>query len=200
MVRPESFINKIRELKYSYLYAKRAAANSFLCRWLIGWRMIREAFSSPGRLLPGRNQSSSLRQKLMIFKGNFQALAELPAPSRNFATIVSSMCRSIKVLRRPDQAPTPEELNAAALQFVRKISGFRKPSKANHDAFERAVAEVAASSRRLLDGLSSPNPAPLPPTASEPYSPSAVRPSRARRSRDAVSATAPGHPPDRPPA
>jgi hypothetical protein len=64
-----------------------------------------------------------------------------------------AMCRSIKVLRKLDQAPTAEELNAAALQFVRKISGFRKPSKANHDAFERAVAEVAESSRRLIERL-----------------------------------------------
>jgi hypothetical protein len=63
------------------------------------------------------------------------------------------MCRSIKVLRKPDQAPTVEELNAAALQFVRKISGFRKPSKANQEAFDRAVTEVAESSRRLLERL-----------------------------------------------
>jgi hypothetical protein len=64
------------------------------------------------------------------------------------------MCRSIKVLRNPEQAPTAEEVNAAALQFVRKISGFRKPSKANQEVFDRAVAEVAESSRRLLDRLS----------------------------------------------
>jgi len=63
------------------------------------------------------------------------------------------MCRSIKVLRRPEQAATPEELKAAALQFVRKISGFQKPSQANSEVFERAVAEVAAASQRLLDGL-----------------------------------------------
>ena len=64
------------------------------------------------------------------------------------------MCRSIKVLRNPEQAPTAEEVNAAALQFVRKISGFRKPSKANQEVFDRAVAEVAESSRRLLNRLS----------------------------------------------
>jgi len=63
------------------------------------------------------------------------------------------MCRSIKVLRRPDERATPEELNAAALQFVRKISGFQKPSQANTEVFQRAVAEVAAASQRLLDGL-----------------------------------------------
>jgi len=66
------------------------------------------------------------------------------------------MCRSIKQLRKPDQAATDEELTAAALQFVRKISGFRKPSKANHEVFERAVAEVAGSSRRLLEAMARP--------------------------------------------
>jgi hypothetical protein len=65
------------------------------------------------------------------------------------------MCRSIKVLRRAGQSVTAEELNAAALQFVRKISGSRKPSKANQAAFDRGVREVAAASRRLLESLES---------------------------------------------
>ncbi|MBM3764767.1 MAG: DUF2277 domain-containing protein [Acidobacteria bacterium] len=60
------------------------------------------------------------------------------------------MCRSIKVLRRPAPPITDEEIQAAALQFVRKISGYNKPSKTNHDAFHRAVAEIAASSKTLL--------------------------------------------------
>jgi hypothetical protein len=63
------------------------------------------------------------------------------------------MCRSIKVLRQPDQRATADEFNAAALQFVRKISGFRKPSKANQESFERAVAEVAEASRKLLESI-----------------------------------------------
>jgi hypothetical protein len=63
------------------------------------------------------------------------------------------MCRSIKVLRRPEQAPTTEEIAAASLQFVRKISGFQKPSKRNQEAFDRAVADIADASRRLLDGI-----------------------------------------------
>ena len=63
------------------------------------------------------------------------------------------MCRSIKVLRRAGETVTGEELNAAALQFVRKISGFHKPSKANQAAFDRGVEEVAAASRRLLESL-----------------------------------------------
>ena len=68
------------------------------------------------------------------------------------------MCRSIKVLRKPDQSATPEEMTGAALQFVRKISGFHKPSKANQEAFDRAVAEVAEASRRLLEAVESPSP------------------------------------------
>jgi hypothetical protein len=63
------------------------------------------------------------------------------------------MCRSIKTLRRPDAAATEDEIRAAALQFVRKVSGFRKPSRANTDAFETAVDEISDASRRLLEGL-----------------------------------------------
>jgi len=63
------------------------------------------------------------------------------------------MCRSIKQLRRPDQPPTNEELHAAALQFVRKISGFRQPSRANQAAFEAAVMEITQASEKLLQGL-----------------------------------------------
>jgi hypothetical protein len=64
------------------------------------------------------------------------------------------MCRSIKRLRNPEQPATPEEFNAAALQFVRKISGFQKPSKANQESFEKAVAEVAEASQKLLESIS----------------------------------------------
>ncbi len=63
------------------------------------------------------------------------------------------MCRSIKVLRKPDQRATPEEVQAAALQFVRKISGYHHPSQANQEAFEAAVNEVARASQRLLSSL-----------------------------------------------
>ena len=65
------------------------------------------------------------------------------------------MCRSIKVLRKPGLPATAEELHAAALQFVRKISGFHKPSRVNQEAFERAVQEVAEASRRLLESVGS---------------------------------------------
>ena len=63
------------------------------------------------------------------------------------------MCRSIKVLRNPDAPATDEAVEAAALQFVRKISGYRQPSRANAEAFDAAVAEVAKASRRLLSQL-----------------------------------------------
>lgn len=59
------------------------------------------------------------------------------------------MCRSIKTLRTQEEV-TDEEVRAAALQFVRKISGFRQPSKANTEAFQRAVDEITATSDRLL--------------------------------------------------
>jgi len=63
------------------------------------------------------------------------------------------MCRSIKTLRRSDTPATDEEVHAAALQFVRKISGYRKPSRANEEAFNRAVDEIALTSRALLESL-----------------------------------------------
>ena len=66
------------------------------------------------------------------------------------------MCRSIKTLRRADEPATDEEIAAAALQFVRKVSGYRDPSQKNRDAFDEAVLEVAAASRRLLDTIAIP--------------------------------------------
>ena len=64
------------------------------------------------------------------------------------------MCRSIKTLRPPFQEDvTPEDVEAAALQYVRKISGFRKPSKANQTAFDKAVREIAHASDHLLAAL-----------------------------------------------
>ena len=63
------------------------------------------------------------------------------------------MCRSIKQLRRPDEPATPEEIEAAARQFVRKISGYRHPSRANESVFEGAIQEISESAQRLLDNL-----------------------------------------------
>jgi hypothetical protein len=69
------------------------------------------------------------------------------------------MCRSIKTLFNFDPPVTEEEIRAASLQFVRKISGFAKPSKANEQAFLSAVEEVAGVSARLLQGLETAAPA-----------------------------------------
>ena len=63
------------------------------------------------------------------------------------------MCRSIKTLRRPGIAATADELDAAALQFVRKISGYHKPSRANQEAFDRAVREISEAGGRLLESI-----------------------------------------------
>ena len=63
------------------------------------------------------------------------------------------MCRNIRPLANFEPPVTPEEIEAAALQYVRKISGSTRPSRANAEAFDRAVAEVAAASARLLDAL-----------------------------------------------
>ena len=63
------------------------------------------------------------------------------------------MCRSIKTLRNPEMIVADEDLEAAALQFVRKISGYRQPSKVNERSFERAVREISRSSRKLMDTL-----------------------------------------------
>lgn len=63
------------------------------------------------------------------------------------------MCRSIKTLRESVEIGPPEDIEAAARQFVRKVSGFSKPAPANQDVFDRAVAEIAAATDRLLRGL-----------------------------------------------
>ena len=64
------------------------------------------------------------------------------------------MCRSIPTLRPPfHEDPTPEEIRAAALQYVRKVSGFRSPAPHNAHVFDDAVATIAAATEQLLDGL-----------------------------------------------
>ena len=65
------------------------------------------------------------------------------------------MCRSIKTLRRADEPATNDEIHAAALQFVRKVSGYRVPSRANTEAFDDAVDEIAEAARQLLESIAS---------------------------------------------
>jgi len=63
------------------------------------------------------------------------------------------MCRSIKPLRLPDRPATEQEINEAALQYIRKVSGYRKPSKTNQAVFDSAVMEVAEATRKMLELL-----------------------------------------------
>jgi hypothetical protein len=63
------------------------------------------------------------------------------------------MCRSIKTLRRPEGRASDEEIAAAALQYIRKVSGYRAPSQRNTQAFDAAVTEVGRASRRLLEAI-----------------------------------------------
>jgi len=67
------------------------------------------------------------------------------------------MCRSIKPLRMHDRKATQQEIAEAALQYVRKVSGYRKPSRANQAAFEEAVSEIARSTEKLLNQLQTRN-------------------------------------------
>jgi hypothetical protein len=68
------------------------------------------------------------------------------------------MCRSIKTLFHTEPPPTQEEIYAASLQFVRKVSGYRQPSKANQEAFEQAVQEIAISTQKLFNTLETSTP------------------------------------------
>jgi hypothetical protein len=63
------------------------------------------------------------------------------------------MCRSIKPLRLPDREVTNQEITEAALQYVRKVSGYRKPSRVNQAAFDAAIAEIAQATEKLLANL-----------------------------------------------
>ena len=69
------------------------------------------------------------------------------------------MCRNIRTLFNFEPPATDDEIRAASLQFVRKLSGFTAPSKANAEAFDRAIDEVAGTARRLIDSLTTTSPA-----------------------------------------
>ncbi len=69
------------------------------------------------------------------------------------------MCRNIRTLFNFDPPATDDEIRAASLQFVRKLSGFTAPSKANAEAFDQAIDEVAGAARRLIDSLTTTSPA-----------------------------------------
>ncbi|HET9014332.1 MAG TPA: DUF2277 domain-containing protein [Thermomicrobiaceae bacterium] len=102
------------------------------------------------------------------------------------------MCRSIRTLYHLDPPVTDEEVRAAALQFVRKLSGFTRPSRANEAAFAAAVDEIGAAADRLLATLQTP----APPRDREEVAARARARARTRdRDRDARSATTPGSTP-----
>jgi len=63
------------------------------------------------------------------------------------------MCRSIKQLRNAETPATPDEIEAAARQFVRKVSGYRRPSRSNEAAFEQAISEISVATEKLLKNL-----------------------------------------------
>ena len=63
------------------------------------------------------------------------------------------MCRSIKSLRLPDRPATEQEIQEAALQYVRKVSGYRKPSKVNEESFNKAINEIAEATKKMLEEL-----------------------------------------------
>jgi hypothetical protein len=69
------------------------------------------------------------------------------------------MCRNIKTLRRPEQPASEAELRLAALQYVRKVSGYHKPSRLNQAAFDQAVEEIAEATQKLLENLVTRSPA-----------------------------------------
>jgi hypothetical protein len=74
-------------------------------------------------------------------------------PAGYVAAIVTAMCRNIRPLHNYEPPTTEEDVQAAALQFVRKVSGMNRPARVNEEAFQRAVDEVAAATSRLLSAL-----------------------------------------------
>jgi len=111
------------------------------------------------------------------------------------------MCRSIRQLRRPDDAgpATTGEARAAALQYVRKVSGFREPSARNSDAFHDAIEEIAAATQRLLEALGTdvadgPDPFADPVTRRAILAARAARPSRVARTPAPVASAADARP------
>ena len=79
--------------------------------------------------------------------------SSLEQASRSPGRYHQPMCRSIKRLREGNEPAPEDEIREAALQYVRKVSGYRAPAKRNQEAFEAAVDEVAAASKRLLDAV-----------------------------------------------
>src|SRR5256884_6076279 len=109
----------------------------------------------PGRWSPGGTRRAPPRStdRAGIAAPPWRRSRRLRSLKHNLSPRSMAMCRNIKRLRHPDHPPSDQELHDAALQFVRKISGFHAPSKANEAAFNRAVRDVAAAGRVLFRSL-----------------------------------------------
>ena len=93
-----------------------------------------------------------LKDNIIMDRGRLACIMDRGRPARKLIKI-DPMCRNIKKLRKEKEEPTDAELHDAALQFVRKISGFRAPSQANQEAFDQAVQDVAKASRKMFGQL-----------------------------------------------
>src|SRR3712207_2062780 len=101
-----------------------------------------------------RSSTARLTKMRRLIPFSFPSVSLVsPWPARELIARVEHMCRNIRVLHNFEPAATPDEIQAAALQYVRKISGTTKPSRANEAAFALAVDEVAAASHKLLASL-----------------------------------------------
>jgi hypothetical protein len=96
------------------------------------------------------------REKEFFSKVSVDSVAEQESLKQEVKYKGENMCRSIKPLRNMDHPVTEQEIQEAALQYIRKVSGYRKPSKVNQEAFDTAIAEVAESTRRMLENLHTP--------------------------------------------
>src|SRR3990170_3975604 len=115
--------------------------------WLLGWH------GRGGRGDRAAHSMTKCGRDVGIAAGCSSSVRVKRAPTWAAGQGRRQMCRNIKTLFNFDPPATGDEIHASALQFVRKLSGFNKPSQANAEAFDRAVAEVSASARRLLTSL-----------------------------------------------
>jgi hypothetical protein len=139
--------------------SRSMSIGTILGRFSGPWPPMSTAASAVVRLWSSRFPRAPLsdRIKFSAWARPRERTGKAPSPCVKPAActiiVCFTMCRSIKVLRGPDTHATSPEISAAALQFVRKVSGYRKPSKGNQEAFEAAVQQIAAATERLLETL-----------------------------------------------
>src|SRR5258706_37105 len=120
------------------------------CAAIIFYLAFAAICSSSSAALPKPASNLSARHRLPATSVSATCCSTAPAPAQQLTNI---MCRNIRPLFNFDPPVTDEEIRAASLQFVRKISGFTKPSKANEGPFLAAIDEIAGVSRRLINAL-----------------------------------------------